>query len=392
MRPLPWTPAHNVWTVGKIVFDLSCHADHDDLDDLMKTECPYTFEGEKIFNRRRGHFMVKNWDPLFAKIQGPNNVQSWHYSSKLKDIIRDCLFPEAARRPGTQALLDQAKAGRDTYLNSLHIKHDSKTPAAIRKRKRMPLRFLSPAAENRLYFRHDEINTMGRGPMRLEAEARREVYKSLRRGHDPDYPMLRPPQDGPYLGLVPRKRDENKNSVPQMVLKNRTTGEILRMNEFQVYLDDHDEGEAELNARIDHGDDSGDDEDGDGDDSEEHDLDEDSHIAAYNLVIRMLERKIARVRRRRRNAKIRMQQAEDDEGDDTNYRKKIKDYNLYVRALRKRLAAIKDMKQAAHEEYETAEQSPQHESGEDNGMRSFSGEMDSEGAISDPALRDSRSQ
>lgn len=389
-RRTPWTSAHNVWTVGKIVFDLICHTDHNEVDDLMETECPNIFdEGEKIFNRRNGHFMVQNWDPLFTKIQGPENTKTWYYSPKLKDIIRDCLFPAAARRPPARVLLRCAKAGRDTYLKSLDAKHNSRTPAANRKRKRHPLRYTSPAAETRLYFRHSEISAMGKGPMKLDNETQRELYKPLRRGHDPDYPMLRPPpQNWAYLGLVPPERDENNKSVPKMVLKNRATGEILHTDEFDVYFDDHSEGEAELNARYDHGDDSGDDEDGENSDNE-HDQNEDDRIAAYDSEIRALERKLTSVRRRRRNMQIKVQQAENDGDDDTKYRKKTKDYGLLIDALYKKLAAVQDKRQVAQEENEPVEQSEQHESGEMTRLGPFPDEMDSEGAISDPALRES---
>ena len=181
-----WRKPHNVWALGKAVFDITYQAEPSALE-VDKNDAARTMQiGGPVED---GHFApedMRYYAEIFHKHYRDEQLPRFAYSADLLRLIRDCLEPRPERRPTSLQILERAQAGQEAYLNELRAGAD--TDGRVPEDKSQ-----SPRQITRLHCVGNEINEMSMGDANFSLRRRRDLFVKQLKEADPDLPTLHPP-------------------------------------------------------------------------------------------------------------------------------------------------------------------------------------------------------
>ena len=233
-----WRKPHNVWALGKTVFDITFQAEPNALGEDEDNAARTMQMGGPV---QDGHFApqdMRYYAEIFHKHYRDDQNQRFVYSPDLLRLIRDCLDPRPERRPTSQQILQRAQAGQHAYLNRLRAGATVDGTTASD-----GPRFVGQAT--RLYYVGNEINDMPMGKARFAIQRRRNLFVDQLRRADPDLPTLHPPASE-YDDRRPDQVRQAVEQISEYVVK--AGDQIVSLKDIQI-IGGHDVQTAKINAR-----------------------------------------------------------------------------------------------------------------------------------------------
>ena len=229
---LPYQKPHNVWAVGKTLFDIMCHFDSSWLERLWMDK----ISGTSIINRGiidpdDEHFMDQDFSEMLKhpEIAWVDAAEDMPYTEELMKIVFDCLKPMPEQRPSTADLLERAIEVRAEWLEGQQMGKKA--------------RVFTVRDSAKVFFEENEINNMPRGAANYgNDESFARLYRRQQQRGDPDWPRLQGPLEKwghlnvkrtsdaetlrePKVPKIPAMlvADDDLNEIkPQMVFMGRT--------------------------------------------------------------------------------------------------------------------------------------------------------------------------
>ena len=233
-----WRKPHNVWALGKTVFDITYQAEPNALED-DKNDAARTMQmGGPV---KDGHFApddMSYYAEIFHKHYRDEQPPRFTYSADLLRLIRDCLEPRPERRPTSLQILERAQAGQEAHLNGLRAGADANG--------RVPVDSSQPLTQlTRLHYVGNEINKMSMGDANFSLRRRRDLFVKQLREADPDLPTLHPPASV-YDNYRPDGAQQALRQISEYVVK--IGDQIVSLKDIEI-MGGEDRETAKINAR-----------------------------------------------------------------------------------------------------------------------------------------------
>lgn len=133
-----WTAKHNIWAIGKVLYDFVTMSPVDRLDKIMTLEPPYLPLRDYLANDN--HYLPERYcDPIMP------------YSLSLQQLVRDCLAPRPSDRPDPDELLSRTLSGLKEAREDVYEGTEATAPGH--------------SSLYRLWYRGNEIHNMPLGPL-----------------------------------------------------------------------------------------------------------------------------------------------------------------------------------------------------------------------------------